>query len=696
VAIAPAAQRPEATADRIAVVLGARQSITTIPLGAGLADALLAGIADGTRVTVLAGSVVGNEGVVATGLRGAEIQRTCVVVVAVDLVADASTVKASIARGTRILVVTDTLVRHARATLFRIADLVCTGVPVVLTNSRISGHAQTPLALVPNGTGIPVVARQVIGPEHAPPHGIAVVGGADVAVIAFRGRPGSAVAGNTKVTCCTGVPVLAGYVVEVIQAAPHRIAPVVGTDVPVVAVAETLGQTTPVHATIALGADVPVVAFAVVLLENTANQGVAAVVGTLVGIGAQHRKVEARSGYRVAKVDGAGISIIAVRSRVDTSDVRVAGIHGARVLVVAILGRVATPRNRLAVVPGAGIAVTAVQWLPAVTPAPGTQVPDRAGVTIVAGFGIRNVDAPRYRVARIVRAWIVVITDPAPLAGPAQPPLAEIPIGADIPVVAGSFDRIERATGCRVADIGGAGVVIMACHGCPGTDSSIQAAEVDGTGTAVVAVIIGQAVPATRDRRGLAKAGLGLAVVLGARVPVVALQGARDARRLDAFIHSPQDHAVNRDARTAVAVVVRRTCGLADADELALAVLSATVLGARVFVVARVRSAPDIRCILGIGDIPGVRRIVPRHILGVQRNVSGKVGECVRWDVNGGVGRRVSPCVGRYIRNPVIRCAPVVGIDGNRARAVAGNEGIDCGCRGTATCPYHGAHESDD
>src|SRR5262249_7305340 len=221
-----------AAARRIARVVGAGVGVVAVGRRPAHAGAVLADVAGGARVAVLAGrGVVGVEAAAGpiTGVVGARIA-----VVAEEL-ADAGPTLAGVVHRAGVAVVAG----HSGVRVFAagggVAGVVGAEVAVVAIGCR-AADARAGHAGVPRGAGVAIVAGRGVGDVQADARGAAVVG-AGVTVVAER--MGHAGARLTGVAGRAGVTVVAGGGVVHVQAAEHRVAAVVGARIAVVAVGGT-------------------------------------------------------------------------------------------------------------------------------------------------------------------------------------------------------------------------------------------------------------------------------------------------------------------------------------------------------------------------------------------------------------------------------------------------------------------------
>lgn len=171
------------------------------------------------------------------------------------------------------------------------------------------------------------------------------------------------------------------------------------------------------------------------------------------------------TGSRVARIVGAGITIIANRCRSTHAGAGGAGVGGgARVAVVAggRVGGVHTTSNRVARIVGTNIAVIAVQRRSTNTGTRGAGIGGGASIAVVTTSGVVGVDASRCGIARVVCTNVSVIA---------------------------TQRRSANASAQRTGVSGGARIAVVATRGVVGADTAGgRVARIVGTHVAVVAV----------------------------------------------------------------------------------------------------------------------------------------------------------------------------------------------------------------
>lgn len=191
----------------------------------------------------------------------------------------------------------------------------------------------------------------------------------------------------------------------------------------------------------------------------------------------------------VAPVGGAKVAVIAVqeyRSRAPAIKALVS--FGAWILVVAggVIWRMSTKAGLIARVVGAWIAVVTVNRWPGDAFPVSTLIVHGAGVAVIAGNGVVLVGTPSVRLTEVVGAWIAVTTIELPRSG-ASTVLALVIRGAGVAVVARGRVRSVNATRGWFAGIIGAGVGIATGQGCSRGTIAICAHIAHGTGVTVIA-----------------------------------------------------------------------------------------------------------------------------------------------------------------------------------------------------------------
>jgi hypothetical protein len=295
------------------------------------------------------------------------------------------------------------------------------------------------------------------------------------------------------------------------------------------------------------------------------------------------RGVEARSAVRVTCILGARVAVVARFLRgpgaagaahakvsecaqiaivagcadpcVNASCSRVAGVYGTRVSIIAKdrladahpfitqfgLGAqipvIARPGNKLmqaqsvawlAQVESARIVIRAVLWRARATLAVETEVPDGAGLQIVARHLIRCKDAPQLRQASIFGTQVLIVTyDRAPTTLPVSTNVLD---GALVVIVACAVNSrlINAVPGCQGTLVVSAGVVVVANDHRPRMANGLAAQVIGCTRVPVV----------TRDsfHRCLDASDIGLAQRNRTGVAVVTINGQTGANAFGADI----------------------------------------------------------------------------------------------------------------------------------------------------------------
>lgn len=231
-----------------------------------------------------------------------------------------------------------------------------------------------------------------------------------------------------------------GLVSHGIMGTPREgLAAIFGAQVGIIAVSFRAGNAISVLAKISGGARITIFAGGFVVGEDAADLRITAIVRTGIGV-----------------VTGESNSTSA-------SPVQTDRIHGTRVPVIAgALGiDCHAPQLQLAKILGAAIAVVALKQTAASAESGITMVQHSANVIVIAIGRIGDKGAPRLGVARVVSAWIGIVTGQRTTAD-ALPEVTMVTGCADATVIA--WRRIEAVdtTGGRVTAIIGAQVVVIA------------------------------------------------------------------------------------------------------------------------------------------------------------------------------------------------------------------------------------------
>jgi len=221
------------------------------------------------------------------------------------------------------------------------------------------------------------------------------------------------------------------------------------------------------------------------------------------------------SGHRLAEVHRAGVAVIAVRcarSDARTADARVG--HRAWVTVVARCSavRVLAAKQWVAAISSTAVSVGAVEWRPGLAVPRGTLIANCTEVRVIAWSVAGRMLAPQLTVAPVAGARVVVVAI-HPRSRPALAACTGVPLGTRVPVVTVSGHGIMSASLGFVAGVLGALIAVVTLDGHAGFAGSCFAVVSERARIVVVA--------RARSGRELA-AGLSVANVLGARIPIVA------------------------------------------------------------------------------------------------------------------------------------------------------------------------------
>jgi len=269
-----------------------------------------------------------------------------------------------------------------------IATVRGAGVGVVAVNrlSRLAGLIGT---LVTRGSGVVVITGHVIGSVDTSGIGLTRVVSADVAVVTIDGRSGSAGAGRAYIPCGAETSIFAGGRIGNCLAARLEVAGIIGTGVIVVAENGRSRRTPTSGAVVVFRAGILVVTGSCVEGELAPRIGVARVVGTDVLVVAGERAAADTFAKMAVVSGGADVTIVAGSL-----------VHGEE-----------APCLGVTIVAGTNIVVITGEGQAGLTDAFPTLVGEGAGVAIVTLYGVGQIGASRSRVAGIVGAEVVVVTD---------------------------------------------------------------------------------------------------------------------------------------------------------------------------------------------------------------------------------------------------------------------------------------------
>lgn len=213
-------------------ILGAGVIIGAIDGGTGLALTRLTLVAHGAGVAIVAAT--GDRGKGAAILRVTSIRRADVAIVAAYGFTTTDTIAADIALGTGVVVVAGVGIQGVETAILRVAGIG--GARVEIVAGRLPGpNALPPLTDIGTGALVAIVAGSFIVSVFASRGGVAQVIGADVRVVAIQDNATTAGPVGAGLAAGTGVAVIAAQIVGQIDAALSRHARIRGARVVVVA-----------------------------------------------------------------------------------------------------------------------------------------------------------------------------------------------------------------------------------------------------------------------------------------------------------------------------------------------------------------------------------------------------------------------------------------------------------------------------
>ena len=426
----------------------------------------------------------------------------------------------------------------------RDAGAAVVGAGVVVVALGRGSHTDGLVAHIAGGAGVAVVARgPILGLVHAAQGVAAQVGGAVVAVVAYRhGTLANVVlagvAAGAEALVIAGRAVGKGERVALTRVgiAHHFDAGRIGVGwertghhgvgIQLTRGGERIGRTHqgPVAQVVVVEGDAVRVHCALTPHVGTLARALGALIvgGAVIAVVARHVDgiFGLTAGGRLARVHRAGIVVIADHRGSKTAG-GLAGVLGrAGVAVVARAaggGRVFTPTGGVARIGGAGVVVVAIQHIARLAGAVRTHVVARAGVLVVAADRVVVMGARAgLAIARVDGARVVVVA-PTVRACLTHAVAAHIAQGAEIPVFAGgAAERLLDAAQLAVAAVQGAGLVVVAAH--KGANAHTLLA--GGIGRTLVVVV---AFGAIGGRLGPAIARFGITGGLQARIVTRAL-----------------------------------------------------------------------------------------------------------------------------------------------------------------------------
>jgi len=389
-------------------------------------------------VGIIAGQIVEQMDAASIGI--AAIGGARIIIVAVEWrTRDASPVAADIAVRAGVGIVTGEFVVGVNAPGGGVAAIVGAELFIATCDGR-SGEAPTVLALVSFSTGVAVVANICIGSESAAIAGVAGVIGAWITVIASQFAAADAFAEVAMVTGGANVRIVAGGLIEQVEAAALGVAAIGGANVVVIAVGESSRGTFTFLAGLSDGA------FVAVITRSIAGQVLAPLIGE-------------------AGIDGAGIQVVASEG----------------------LSRDATGGNITNLKAVANVIVPAFQRRSTDAHTAATLISGGAGVAVITVGGVAALDATETRIAGVIGADIVVVANENFVPGGTRPVGAGVAKGADIAVVARKIVGHESTSTGRVAAVVCAGIVILADGRYARCAEPLLAVVANGTRVAIVA-----------------------------------------------------------------------------------------------------------------------------------------------------------------------------------------------------------------
>jgi len=174
----------------------------------------------------------------------------------------AGATRADIVGGARVAVVAGRLIGRIDAPRIRNAAIVGAGVAIIAIEVAASS-ASSINALVLRGAGIFVVARVIGGKMEATLDIGTNILSAGIVIVAGQFLAADAAAQMAVVSCCAGISIVAGYLVQIVEAAIYRVAGVICAEVVVVATKDLVEAALTVEAVVPGGAGVAIVAFPV-------------------------------------------------------------------------------------------------------------------------------------------------------------------------------------------------------------------------------------------------------------------------------------------------------------------------------------------------------------------------------------------------------------------------------------------------
>jgi len=297
-----------ATCSWIAAVGSADVAIITFSSNPCYASSAGTSIASGTGAAIVAESCV--IGIHAACNRIAAVRGATVLIIAVGRCSPyASLVGTSIGCSTGAAVIAWICVRRMHASRGPMAAVGSAAVSIIAVGRR-STYASSAGTSIGCSTGVAVVAWSCVRRMHAACGWNAAVGSADVAIITFSSYPCNASSAGTSIASGTGAAIVAESCVIGIHAACSRIAAVISTDVPIIAIC-SYPYAISAGTCIASGTGVAVVAWSCVRRMHAARGRIAAVGSADVPIIAVYSRSPCASSAGACFACSTGVAVVA-------------------------------------------------------------------------------------------------------------------------------------------------------------------------------------------------------------------------------------------------------------------------------------------------------------------------------------------------------------------------------------------------
>lgn len=320
-----------------------------------------------------------------------------------------------------------------------LADIIGAGVEIVAVELPL-GQADSPDAIIAHSAEVQIITGSDPGLMTTGTLQAAGIRGAGVPIVTVLEAARGAGAIEAAISLGAGVAVITCTGDRLMPAARVQVADIPGAGISVIAGQLALAKANPLAADISGGAGGVVVAGRII-------ERVAAPLS------------------RDTPIISAGVSIITRQLAQALANTQGAGVdRGTWILIITgqAVVVVAATASRLTGIRRAGISVITVEHPCSLTGPVPTPVVQSAGITIIAGAYVGDVDTTEPGIAGIIGAWILIITY-SRLAS-AQPVSTDVSEGAPVVVITESFVARIQTPATGITDVQGAGIGIITGH----------------------------------------------------------------------------------------------------------------------------------------------------------------------------------------------------------------------------------------